>query len=98
MLDWRALPLPLAATLAAGLREDSRVRMKLSGSRLNNEIWLLAAAVDRLSVLVWQRTKDGATGHNYPNLIIDRLTAMDEPQEVEAFDSGEEFLKAWRAL
>lgn len=92
------MPLTLAATLAAGLRDDSRIKMKMSGARVNNEIWLLASAVDRLSVLVWQQSKDGAAGRNYPELITQKLIDLDEPDEIMGFDSGEDFEKAWRAL
>lgn len=92
------MPLKLAATLAAGLRDDSRVKMKLCGAKVNNEIWLLASAVDRLSVMAWQNSKDGAEGRNYPELIIQKLLELDEPQEIVGFNSGAEFEKAWRAL
>lgn len=43
-LDWRALGLPLAATLAAGLRENSRTRMALAGSVSTVDTLLLGAA------------------------------------------------------
>ena len=92
------MPLTLAATLAAGLRDDSRIKMKMSGARVKNEIWLLAAAVDRLSILIWQQSKDGAAGRNYPELITQKLIELDEPNEVIGFDSGRDFEKAWRAL
>lgn len=92
------MPLTLAATLAAGLRDDSRIKMKMSGARVNNEIWLLAAAVDRLSILIWQQSKDGAAGRNYPELITKKLIELDEPNEVIGFDSGKDFEEAWRAL
>lgn len=92
------MPLTLAATLAAGLRDDSRIKMKISGARVNNEIWLLAAAVDRLSILIWQQSNDGAAGRNYPELITKKLIELDEPNEVIGFDSGKDFEEAWRAL
>ena len=44
VLDWRALGLPLAATLAAGLRENSRTRMALAGAKVPTETLLLGAA------------------------------------------------------
>ena len=61
-LDWRALGLPLAATLAAGLRENSRTRMALAGSVSTVDTLLLGAAVDALHLLVWGKTKDGQKG------------------------------------
>lgn len=92
------MPLPLAATLAAGLRDNSRIKLFLNDAKVSNEIWLLASAVDRLSVLVWQMSKDGAAGKNYPELITKKLLEADEPQEIVGFASGADFEKAWRAL
>lgn len=70
------------ATLAAGLRQDSRVKSKLLGLEAPLSTVLLAAAVDRLSLLVW---KD-------PKLIMDSMMSKEKPAEaVRAFDSVEEF-------
>ena len=49
MLDWRSLPLRLAATLAAGLPEDSRSMMKASGKTVPLHIELQAYTADRLT-------------------------------------------------
>lgn len=46
--DYRSLPVRLAATLAAGLREDSRIRMKLRGEKINYRESLLAMTYDIL--------------------------------------------------
>lgn len=53
VLDWRALGLPLAATLAAGLRENSRTRMALAGAKVPTETLLLGQAADALQLLLW---------------------------------------------
>lgn len=50
IFDYRALPVPLLATLASGLREDSRIKMRLSGQTVTRTEMLLAAAVDGLSL------------------------------------------------
>lgn len=59
IFDWRALPVRLAATLAAGLPETSRIRMKMAGAKITTSLLMQAAMVDRLSLLVWMQTKDG---------------------------------------
>ena len=56
VLDWRALGLPLAATLAAGLRENSRTRMALAGAKVPTETLLLGQAADALQLLLWTKT------------------------------------------
>lgn len=88
----------MAATLAAGLREDSRIKMSMSGAKVSNEIWLLASAVDRLSVMIWQQTKDGMKGRNRPELITERLMAIDKESDIMTFNSGADFEAAWRSM
>lgn len=100
VLDYRALPLKTVAALASGLREDSRIRMKLSGMRVSTDTMLAAATVDRLSMLIWAKTKDGEIGRNRPESILDKLTAEDtrSDEEYKAFDSPEEFMQARKEL
>ena len=103
ILDWRALPLKTAAALSSGLRENSRIKMKIAGMRADQDTLLLAAAVDRLSLLVWSKTKDAEKGRNAPTSIFDMLTSRPEEETKDgkaiAYSSGEEFNAAWlRAL
>lgn len=93
ILDYRALPLPLAATLAAGLRETSRSKMKLSGATAAPDTLLLAAATDWLATLVWMQSEDGRKRRNRPKAVLATLMG-DEPRgegEVYAFDTAEEY-------
>ena len=100
VLDYRVLPLKTVAALASGLRENSRIRMKLSGMRVSTDTMLAAATVDRLSMLIWAKTKDGEIGRNRPESILDKLTAEDtrSDEEYKAFDSPEEFMQARKEL
>lgn len=100
VLDYRALPLKTVAALASGLREGSRIRMKLSGIRVSTDTMLAAATVDRLSMLIWAKTKDGEIGRNRPESILDKLTAEDtrSDEEYKAFDSPEEFMQARKEI
>ena len=45
VLDWRALGLPLAATLAGGLRETSRTCMALNHAPITTDTLLLGGAL-----------------------------------------------------
>jgi len=93
VLDWRALPVKTAATLAMGLGPDSRIMRKLSGVPITMNTLLLAAITDALHVLVWQNTKDGAHGRNRPTLIAEKL--MEAHDEDPGFDTVDDFRK-WR--
>ena len=99
VLDWKALPLKTAAALSAGLRDDSRIKMKISGRKIPNDTALLAAAVDRLTTLVWFKTKNGMKGINRPDSILARLMEIEQkPKEKEfaTFRTVEEFEAARR--
>ena len=94
--DIKAHPATRIALFSAGLRDDSRIKMKLSGMRTSNEILLLAYAVDRLSVLIWQNTKDGQKGKNRPKSIADAILNGDtvKQHKTTGFDTPEAFMNA----
>lgn len=99
IFDYRVLPAKLLATLASGLREDSRIKMSLSGCKVPRRELLLAAAVDRLSLLVWSMSEDAKQGTNRPKSLV--AAFMDESEdngEVMAFDSADEFEAAWEKI
>lgn len=95
--DYRRLPVQTVAVFSLGLRDNSRIKMKLSGSKISLEQSLLASIADRLGILIWQKTKDGAKGNNVPKSILATLngeTEEKEKSETRLFESGEEFLQA----
>lgn len=89
ILDYKRLPVKLVASLAAGLRETSRSVMLLQGATVSPDILLLAGIVDRLSLLLWSKTKDAAQGRNAPESIVDNL--MGKGSELVGFASGKDF-------
>jgi len=96
IFDHKALPVSLLATLSVGLREDSRIKQKLSGMHLSRMEQLMAATVDRLSMLVWMNSEDGRKGENRPTSVLGVLMG-EEPEEkpVEGFETAEEFEAEW---
>ena len=93
ILDYRALPLQTAAVLASGLRDNSRIKMRIAEVEVSPETALMAAAVDRLSLLVWAKTKDAETGTNRPESILAKITNRETKtdSDLQAFDTAEEF-------
>jgi len=67
--DYRAVPCKLLGTLAAGLREDSRIRMKASGVKAGDDTRLLADIADATHMLVWFQSEDGQKGRHRPKSI-----------------------------
>lgn len=100
IFNYRDLPVLQAATLAIGLRPDSRIKQKLSGMNGSRELMLLAAAVDRLSLLVWSKTTDAERGINKPVSVLATLFGI-EPESkgnVVAFENGSDFVTKWNEI
>ena len=95
IFDYEALPPNLVAALCSGLRESSRIFRRMRGTTLSLEQLLLAEAVDRLGLLLWQRTKDGARGRNRPASIL-RLLTKTPDEKPRGFASPEAFEEAWK--
>ena len=90
VLDWRALGLPLAATLAGGLRETSRTCMALNHAPITTDTLLLGAMADSLQLLVWSKTKDAQHGRNRPAPVLDTLLGTAR-RKVTGFATAAEF-------
>ena len=92
--DYKKLPLTQVAIFAIGLKDSSRIKMKMSDQLVPMETLLLAGILDRLSVLLWRQTKDGQKGRNMPTMVLDTLVARkSKDSDVIVFSSGEDFEK-----
>lgn len=95
VFDYKGLSVKLLATLACGLRENSRIKMALSNVNVSQSTMLMAAAVDKLSFLAWAQTADGQKGRNRPKSVLQLFlgkTEIDSPLMI--FDTGEDFENA----
>lgn len=98
IFDLASLPVPTVAMLAAGLRDDSRIKTSLSGCRVPRRDLLLAAAVDRLSLLVWGMSEDAKHGTNRPkSLVAAFMGENDNGSDMMTFATPEDFDAAWAA-
>ncbi len=95
--DYKNYPPTYIATLAAGLRDNARIKMKMNNMAYPLETMLMASAVDKLSLLLWTKTKDGANGINRPKLLVDALFKNPD-QDLVSFDTAEAFEDTWRQL
>lgn len=103
VLNMAALPVPLLATLAAGLRSDSRIRMRMAGETVTQQELLAAAMLDRLTTLCWMQSRDGARGRNRPLSVLEAICGKDNTENPRAarpvaFDSPADFERAWAQL
>ena len=88
--DWRSLPLRTAATLASGLGVTSRIKTKMGGLCVPLDVLIEAGIQDRLSLLVWAKTKDAQHGRNRPAMLTDELLDRKDEDSL-SFASGEDF-------
>lgn len=90
VLNYKALPVKKVALFASGLRDSARIKMKISGQAAEDKTVLLAAAVDRLTMLLWAGSEDGQKNRNRPKMIVPQLLG-EEKKETLTFDSIESF-------
>ena len=98
--DYKQLPPTRVAVFVRGLRDDSRIKLKLSGQVVPIDTLLLAGISDKLSTLVWFQTEDGQKGRNRPTMLTSLLTShkTETSKDVISFNSGEDFAKARNRL
>lgn len=96
--DYTRVPGRLLGTLAAGLRDDSRIGTKLSGLNAPIDTILQAKILDALNLLLWSRSRDGEKGRNRPESYADAIINGPKEREQKTFSSPEEFDKAWQDI
>ena len=91
--DYRSLPVQLAATLSAGLRDNARIKLKAADSPVSLEIMILSAIADNLTMLRAGLSKDGGK----PFLFTEAL--RDETKEKsKGFRSVDDFEAALKRI
>lgn len=102
ILDWEQLSVRKLAMLSAGLRDDSRIKLELSRSKISVDLFLQAVIADKLSWLVWAKTEDAVNNQNKPTSIASLLlgeTKLEAPKsKYMQFDSGADFSQRWAEL
>jgi hypothetical protein len=102
IFDYRSLPLRLVATLSAGLRDSSRIKLKAAGSPVNQDTILLAMIADRVEMFRYGFSEDASKGLNMPPSILEMLMGEIKPKQqnkaIVSFSSGKEFDEALAKL
>lgn len=93
--DYKQLPPTKVAVFSYGLRENSRIKMKMSKQNVSLETSLLAYVADKLATLEWFKTEDGQKGKNRPKSLYAILTGKSQNNEdIDTYKTGEDFIKA----
>lgn len=79
------------AALSLGLRDDSRIKMKISGARVTLDQQLLAVIADALKFIQWTKTDHGKRRRYDGKSIYETLMNPKGKDEYQVFNSPEEF-------
>ena len=88
VFDYRSLPLKLVATLSAGLRDDSRIKLLAAEVPTSMEIMILASIADNLTLLRASMSKQNTSK---PFLFTDAIYGEKKKKKVKGFKSAAEF-------
>lgn len=86
------------AILVAGLRENSRSKMFLSGAKFSTDQALKMMIADYLRLIVWMNTRDGAKNRNKPKSLFEEIENANNVDDIIGFSDGESFEKAWNKM
>ena len=91
VFDYRSLPVKLVATFSVGLRENSRIKMKMAGMKYEFKTLLLASILDGVNIGNWMRSDKNRS--DKPESMVNRLLGIsqEDMDEREVFLSAEEF-------
>lgn len=96
--DYRSLPCKMVAAFSCGLRDDSRIKMKIAGVEITKEEMLLSAVVDNTRMLAWLQSQDGSKGTNRPKSLLETLLGKESEEDIVSFSYGKDFDDEWRRL
>ena len=94
IFDYRSLPVKLVATLSAGLRDNSRIKLLMADSPVDLETIILSAIADNLSLLRAGMSKDN---RSKPYLFTEAIRGERKPK-VKAFKTSEDFEAALKRI
>ena len=94
----QSLPARLAATLAVGLRDDSRIKMAVTETPVKDEIVLLACIADCVRWIQWSMTQAAQNGADPPKSLLDYYLGIEREEKLVGYDTPEEFEEARRRI
>jgi hypothetical protein len=90
IFDYKSLPPKTVATLAAGLRDESRIKLRAAGVPVALETIILAAIADRIDSLRYGFFKDVERGKPFVRLLLG-----DNEEKAMSFGTIDDFKKAY---
>ena len=98
ILNIKGLPVQKLATLVLGLRDNSRTKIMISGTKADAQTILLASILDAVALLVWFGSKDGQNGVNRPKSVLNVIMGREEQGQYKTFATVEDFERYRREI
>ena len=94
ILDMEALPLDKLAVLSCGLRDNSRIKMAMSGMDVSMDRLLLAGCFDMLSWIKLSKTQAAHDGGEPPKSMFRLFCGEVDSSGIVGFASADDFAAA----
>lgn len=91
IFDYKRLSLKQVATFSVGLKNDSRIKLKIAGLDYSIDTLLQGMMVDSLNFLAWAQTEAAQKNENRPQSVLNALLGKEDNTHVNGFATGEEF-------
>lgn len=98
IFNYKELPLSLVVVLSCGLKESSRIKLRLSDRSVDYETILLSSIVDKLALILWRDSEDGHKNINKPESLVEKLLNIKEENDLNAYNSIEEYENARKKI
>ena len=79
--NYKSVPCRLLGTLAAGLRDSSRIKQEAAGITTDPQTVLLASVLDIVKLLWWSKTEAGQKNEDRPESIAEHFLIREEQTE-----------------
>lgn len=89
LYDWGSLSVFQLASLSCGLRDDSRIKMRLRGDKIPYDQFLLAYIADRMTQILWVLSANDSSDKPY-SLLSELYADKIEKNGFESFEAFEE--------
>ena len=99
--EYEQLPVIMVAALAYGLRDNSRIKLAMSGEKVEMNTSLLLLILDEIRGFRWSFTEDAQNGANPPERIYDRVIHPEmfkKDDNAWTFEDKEEFDAKWKEI
>ena len=93
--DYRSLPVKLVATLSAGLRDNSRIKLEAADTPVGLDTVILAAIADNLSALL---ASMDSKNRDKPFLFSEALQGERKSKKIKGFNTSAEFEAALKRI